>query len=701
MKQSITRRDILKLTGSGILGVMLSPLPWKLLDDSAIWTQNWERTPKLSHGPVTTLFSNCTLCNAGCGLQLKCVEGRPYYVSGVRLHPFTHGSLCARGISSHHMAHHPLRIIHPHTFSGNAGSSRMTAVSYQDAVSAVVQKIRSAKGRIAILDHQPGRAISEVYRSFLQETKNGIYLTSPSGENRTLDAVKEMLNNCKAELGYDFENAKLVVSFGAPLYDGWGIPGRMTALKNGQSCKFIQIDGDRSRTAMQSNQWISITPGTEKLLALSVVFVLLNDNLVSQSVRRTINDYSSFKTAVAQYSPEATSTATGISAKVVRALARELASAESAIILSGADPGGGPFDLETEKIIASLNLLIGNVGKSGGIVVKNNFPGQELHTAQIQWTSVPDHSIEVLIVDSSDSGYALPWNLIEQKLVEKNRCIVTLSPILNEISAHADYLIPAPGNFESLMEGPAPASNTTAVFSLSAPVLTRQENCVEPIELIKELSAKLSFALVIPTQEGSLRQRAETIHFAKRGSLFIYADQQTKSVSDYSTPDDLYNELLKGALWMDEPGKQIPVRSMTLSINLSPFFAEQQGGLKLIAYGWRGTTSSSQMSPIMSKLFQESDLRSSNGSVSIHPETAATLGLKKHEYATLSTKNGMMTVKITIDPTVHPNVIKASVGPLPNGAETPLNPAGDNILNLCEVKSTGTWRITDAQLLKV
>ncbi|MCK6506555.1 adventurous gliding motility protein CglE, partial [Myxococcota bacterium] len=50
------------------VGVMLSPLPWKLLDDSAIWTQNWSLTPKLSHGPLSSLVSRCTLCQAGCAV---------------------------------------------------------------------------------------------------------------------------------------------------------------------------------------------------------------------------------------------------------------------------------------------------------------------------------------------------------------------------------------------------------------------------------------------------------------------------------------------------------------------------------------------------------------------------------------------------------------------------------------------------------
>ena len=45
MNSRISRRDVLKLAGGAGLGILLSPLPWKLLDDSAIWTQNWPLDP--------------------------------------------------------------------------------------------------------------------------------------------------------------------------------------------------------------------------------------------------------------------------------------------------------------------------------------------------------------------------------------------------------------------------------------------------------------------------------------------------------------------------------------------------------------------------------------------------------------------------------------------------------------------------------
>jgi hypothetical protein len=34
----VTRRDVLWGLGGGLAGATLTPVPWKLLDDTAIWT---------------------------------------------------------------------------------------------------------------------------------------------------------------------------------------------------------------------------------------------------------------------------------------------------------------------------------------------------------------------------------------------------------------------------------------------------------------------------------------------------------------------------------------------------------------------------------------------------------------------------------------------------------------------------------------
>lgn len=700
MSYQISRRDILKFTGGGILGLMFSPLPWKLLDDSSIWTQNWSLTPTLAHGPITTAFSHCTLCTAGCAVKADCVSGMPYFLKGVTGHPLTHGTLCPCGIASHHMAYHPLRILHPHMFAGKSDRSTMKPVSFNDALSALADKIQNANGSIAILDQQPNRIISEVYRTFLSNVKNGMYLTSPSREDATLTQLHEMMHQNSGSFGYDFENTKLIVSFGAPLFDGWGIPGRMAALQSHNKPKVIQIESRYSHTAMQADEWIALQPGTEKLLALSIAHSLLFQNLIPKRVASMVPDFAQFKSIVKNYSPEKTESITAVSPTMVKHIAQEIASVDSSIILSGADAGAGPFDNDTNRVIAALNILIGNIGKTGGIIERRE-THENTSTPITDWTKIPDHSISVLIVDEADSGYAIPWKLIEQKLIPEDNTIVSLSPILNEISAHADYLIPAPGHFEMLRDVPNPESACVASFALSTPLLKKQESTIEPVQMISAISQQLHLSLDIPAYEELLRKKVDKIFHEKNGLLFSYSTQTSVPITEISSTDELWNQLLKGGIWIDEPMKQTVRHTFTLGISSIGTENLATTGLVILPYGWKGATTTSQISPILSKVFQETELREPNGVVRINPATAKEFGFLANEFATLSTKNGSVTVQLKTSNAVQPGVIEAAVAPSPNGVATPSQPAEKSILNLCEISDNGTWRITPAHLLKV
>ena len=60
-----TRRDVLALGGGLAAGVFFTPIPWKLLDDASIWTQNWPWIPQPVKGPVEWKEGACSLCAAG------------------------------------------------------------------------------------------------------------------------------------------------------------------------------------------------------------------------------------------------------------------------------------------------------------------------------------------------------------------------------------------------------------------------------------------------------------------------------------------------------------------------------------------------------------------------------------------------------------------------------------------------------------
>ncbi len=106
----VTRRDLLVWSAGAAAGLLVTPVPWKLLDDTSIWSQNWPWIPQPARGPVDVKQSSCTLCPHGCGMKVKMAGGWPVGVAGVSSHPVSRGALCPLGFGAHQLNWHPRRL---------------------------------------------------------------------------------------------------------------------------------------------------------------------------------------------------------------------------------------------------------------------------------------------------------------------------------------------------------------------------------------------------------------------------------------------------------------------------------------------------------------------------------------------------------------------------------------------------------------
>src|SRR5271169_3485486 len=170
---TLSRRDVLKLVSGSLAGIFLTPLPWKLLDDTSIMTQTGPWIAKVPRGPLSIRYSTCTLCPSGCGVRARCVAGVPYSLSAITNHPLSFGTLCAAGLAGHHSAYHPLRVCTPLTISHEPLASSSKAIGLDAAKSQLASALKGANS-VAILDMCPGRTASLAYRKFLGT--NGNYI---------------------------------------------------------------------------------------------------------------------------------------------------------------------------------------------------------------------------------------------------------------------------------------------------------------------------------------------------------------------------------------------------------------------------------------------------------------------------------------------------------------------------------------------
>ena len=679
------RRDLLKLVGGGAAGLFLTPVPWRLIGGVAIRTESWPGVPNPPRGEVRTRYTTCTLCPAACGVRARCVADQPVSLAGVAAHPASAGVLCPAGLCGHHLPLLPGRVREPLARRGDKFQP-VPIDAVAGAVAAALADMRQSGSaeRVAVLDARPGRTASLLYRRWLRTAPNGMYLLAPSAEGA-------------APMGIDIERTGTVLSFGAPVMDGWGTPGRV--LEARKRFRLIQVETRQSRTALLADGWLPIRPGTEGALALGIANVLIGEKLYDAAAARNASDFAAYAALAEQFPPQRAAELCGIPAQTIVAAAHDFVGHGPAVAIAASDPGGGPMGEGERVAIAALNVLSGSIGREGGFLPRGEAPRppgfEEAELAPENGIAeAPDGSIRVLIVDDARAAGTWCWSAIERKLAATH-IVVAMTEFLEGAARHADFAVPAPAYLEAVEDAPAPPDVPAAMLSLAGALLKPPPHAVEGAGFLSQVAGGGAALADV------LKQRVASIHAARRGEVFHYADATRTAVRDVKSADDLWKALEEGGCWIDrQPAAHGKVRvailgdaaDRVLEAAAGRLPADTQFPLALLPYGWRGAAGGA-VSPIMSKLYQESDVRPGGDTIEVHPETAQKYGIADGQVAIVQTRCGSCQRRVRTDDAVMPGVIQAEVGPSASGNCRP-----EALLSACGVAGDGTWRLARASL---
>ena len=546
----VTRRDLLVWSAGAAAGLMVTPVPWKLLDDTSIWSQNWPWIPQPARGPVDVKMSACTLCPNGCGMKVRMAAGWPVGVAGVSSHPISRGALCPLGFGAHQLNWHPQRLR-----TVRHGSSPST---WNQARTAFAQAC--GEGPVVVIDGYPGRAASSVLQSFAHK-RNGSYRVVLGSETRALTPYETWSGVSASALGYDLENARTIVSFGAPLLDGWGPPGRFTRLWAERAAgnadpqlRLIQVESSLSRTAGRAWRWVPVPAGAESALAGGLARVLLEEHMVSARGPMppfTLGD------AAAQ---------TGLSVDTIRELARTIVARTPAVVIASDD----------SPAIAALNVVLGSVGVRGGIVMRSK-RAESYVSAN---AAMP--SARAVVIDAS-----VPWNYSPLTDAEVFRFAAW-----DGGSKRADWLLPAPGFLEELTDVPTAPTSAIETYAV-APSLSRATHEVQSAaQFLGSVDSTLT------TTDKIIHGRCEDLFRQRAGTL---RGQEDTPVVKFASIRKLEEQLWNGAVWVGEPPHPV-----TLRCELKEWPGAVPSGHP---ENWSTTWQAPVLPPLATKLYRESDLR--------------------------------------------------------------------------------------------
>ncbi len=691
----IDRRSFLSFVIGGAAGTALSPLPWKLTDDSAIWTQAWPWTPVPADGEASYVNSICGLCPGGCGITVRKIDNRVVKIEGMNGHPVNDGGICVLGLSGTQLLYGPMRVKAPL----KKVNGRFREISWDAAIAEISNKLGELRSKgeshkFACISGTDRGTVSELLSRFLTVYGSANFTRTPSIQD-SYELTLHLMQGVAGITGFDVENADFVLSFGSGIIDGWGSPVRMfkanSSWKNAGG-KVVQIEPRLSNTAAKSDKWIPINPGTEGALALGLANVIIKESIYNTSF---VNNYSAgfdkWKRRILDgYSPEIVTKVTGIDKAVIVSLARDFARSKKPLAICGRGQGRTPGSLKEFMAVHALNALVGNINEKGGVwnlpepsyinwtelkmdsvastgIQKGRIDGagigKYLH-ARYLLNRLPEiinsadvSPVEVLFVSESNPGYTMPDTSSVKKAFEKIPFVVSFSSFMDETAEMADFILPNHIYLERYEDVPVATGFQKPIIGLSKPVVNPQFNTKYTgdviIQLAKSMGGFIADAFPWDNYEACLKE----------------------------TLGDRWDNLVENGYWI-EPEFTAPgwkegfqtastrfeftsddINSLSRYSPVKPEGDKASFPLVLISYdsmrlagGFIGDP------PFVIKTVEDTVLKGKDIFVEINPATAGKLGLSEGRHAKLTTPKGSAKVKVHLFDGIMPGIVAMPSG---------------------------------------
>ncbi|MBT3915232.1 MAG: molybdopterin-dependent oxidoreductase [Rhodospirillaceae bacterium] len=458
----INRRNFMKLSGTVATAAAAYPTLVKGME-LELGGQDFHQI-RTFHPRERSAFL-CTMCpyfDGGFAYaengEIKKTEGNPDHIA-------TRGKFCTKGLSSFFAASDPDRILKPLKRVGKRGEGKWQQIGWNEAIAEVAAKI--------------GGALDEPNSIYLNEGsfKEGVgvrfmdTLGSSSVIRSRIPGIGCTPKQITLEkmLGVNFvfpdlEKAKFVLNFGNNILEtAFPLAQRLTDGIVNNRLKLVTFDTRMSNTAGRSDEWFSIFPGSDGIIALAMANEIMQRGLADVAFIDKWTNYDSAKLAaeLKQFTPKMASKASGVPAKVIRQLAVEFAKTKPAAVLSLNGVSWHRNGIDGEMACLLLAVITGNIDNEGGVCLPRKFDIAEPQPAPSPLGGKPRkmtynytfpfevkegaHRVQILFNHMSNPAYSSPASSFWREVMGDEKLIpylVDFSPFMSESAELADIILP-------------------------------------------------------------------------------------------------------------------------------------------------------------------------------------------------------------------------------------------------------------------
>jgi len=303
-----------------------------------------------------------------CRFIVTVEDGQITKFAGDPHHPVTKGFACKKGKDLVKRMLHPDRIRHP--LIKNNG--QFVKASYEEVFDIIADKLVSIKQRFgtgAILNYT-----SDGYGG----TKNRIQsiffncfggVTQPQGNlcwGAGIAAQQYDFGNAKGHFPDDVLNAATILVWGRNPKDTGIHLYKLLKQTQKRGSRIIIIDPIKTATAKAFDDYIRIKPSTDGALALAMANIIIENNLHDiEFIEKYVLGFNRFKAYVAGFTLKKAEQITGVSAKVIKAMALQYARSKTASIYIGFGMQRYCNGGNNIRCIDALASITGNIGEKG------------------------------------------------------------------------------------------------------------------------------------------------------------------------------------------------------------------------------------------------------------------------------------------------------------------------------------------------
>jgi anaerobic selenocysteine-containing dehydrogenase len=416
-------------------------------------------------------------CPDTCGMLVTVENDRASKVSGDPDHPVTGGFLCSKMQHYEQTVHSPLRLTTPLIRTGPKGSGQFSPISWEDAISRICrqwQTLIADYGAESILPYSYAGTMGLVQRNSghpffhkLGASRLARTICSPAKEAGWQAVMGTTPGMDPAEL----QQSDLVIL--------WGINAMATSIhtmrdataarKNGAT--LWAIDTYRTPTCEAADQAFIIRPGSDGVLALAMLHVIVAEGLHDPDfiAENTLGFDELTRTVLPECTPEQASGICGLPADTIRWLARRYAASKAPFIRLGSGLtryGNGAMNV---RCITCLPAFTGAWQRPGGGVLCGTSTGAAFPVAMITGEQFMQHPTRIIsmnqlgkalnqlsnppvkslyVYHSNPASIAPDQNQVIRGLMREDLFTVVHERFMTDTALYADILLPATSSLE-------------------------------------------------------------------------------------------------------------------------------------------------------------------------------------------------------------------------------------------------------------